>query len=263
MTKAHARNTADNDPVLTEAQRDAARRKLHDFLGFWNVCQLKRCRRGKGCRGEARACAARHFPMVPDEAKAWLYKACEGLRDGLSPQQACDDANKHIAAVNEVLARHRDADADVARTSPAMRSVRHRMRRRISAKIHRHTSVRRCACAHYEYGRNERRRNRAGCTAVVPGFRLPNRFDVAPPRDGGYSSQSRRRDRVVVGRKPPRYRCARLRHGGVQHFRCVHQARRSDASAWRGFRDPRNFHGRASGRRHDRHGRLAFLALSV
>ncbi len=125
MTKANARarNTDDEDePVLTEAERDASRRRLHDFLKFWRVCTLRRCKRGKGCRGEVRACAARHFPMLPDDAKAWLYKAFEGLRDGLSPQEACDAANKHVAAVSEVLARlaQRDAEADAAKATIEM-----------------------------------------------------------------------------------------------------------------------------------------------
>jgi len=112
---AHARNTDDEDePVLTEAERDASRRKLHDFLSFWRVCTLKACKRGKGCRGDAAACTARHFPMLPDDAKAWLYKAFQGRLDGLSPQEAADAATKHVAEVNEVLARHAQRAADAA-----------------------------------------------------------------------------------------------------------------------------------------------------
>jgi hypothetical protein len=113
MTKAnaHARNTDEDEPVLTEAEREASRRKLHDFLSFWRVCTLKSCKRGKGCRGDVHVCAAKHFPMLPDDAKAWLHKAFEGLRDGLSPQEAADTATKHVAAVTAVLARHAQRDA--------------------------------------------------------------------------------------------------------------------------------------------------------
>ncbi|MGE3156511.1 MAG: hypothetical protein AB7K78_07330 [Xanthobacteraceae bacterium] len=83
---------------------------------------VKGCKRGKGCRGDVQACAAKHFPMLPDDAKAWLHKALEGLRDGLSPQEAADTATKHVAAVNEVLARHaqRDAQAQAAKPRAAM-----------------------------------------------------------------------------------------------------------------------------------------------
>ena len=125
-TTARARNTDDEDePVLTEAEREASRRKLHDFLSFWRVCTLKGCKRGKGCRGDVHACAARHFPMLPDDAKAWLHKAFESLLDGLSPQEAADTATKHVAEVNEVLARHaqRDAEAQAAKTRAATPSA--------------------------------------------------------------------------------------------------------------------------------------------
>jgi hypothetical protein len=123
-TTTRARNTDNDEPVPTDAERDAARRKVHDFLGFWRVCELKRCKRGKGCRGDAQACAARHFPMLPDEAKAWLHKAFEARLSGLSPEAACEAANKHIAEVNEVLARHaqRRADAEAAAQARAVAS---------------------------------------------------------------------------------------------------------------------------------------------
>jgi hypothetical protein len=52
--------------------------------------------------------------MLPDDAKAWLYKAFQGRLDGLSPQEAADAATKHVAEVNEVLARHAQRAADAA-----------------------------------------------------------------------------------------------------------------------------------------------------
>jgi hypothetical protein len=116
-TKARARNTDDEDePVLTKAEFEDSRRKVNSFLGFWRVCGEKRCKRGKGCRGDAIACTARYFPMLPDDAKAWLYKAFEARLSGLSPEAACEAANKHIAEVNEVLTRHarRNAEAEAA-----------------------------------------------------------------------------------------------------------------------------------------------------
>jgi hypothetical protein len=121
-TKARARNTDDEDePVLTKAEFEDSRRKVNSFLGFWRVCGQKCCKRGKGCRGDAIACTARHFPMLPDDAKAWLYKAFEARLSGLSPEAACEAANKHVAEVNEVLARHakRIAEAEAARTRAA------------------------------------------------------------------------------------------------------------------------------------------------
>ena len=115
-TKAHARDT-DDEAIPTEAEQDAARRRLHNFLSFWRVCGEKRCKRGKGCRGDVSACAARHFPLVPDDTKAWLFKAFEGMRGGLSPQEAADAANKHVAEFNAWLAKYarRDAEAKAAK----------------------------------------------------------------------------------------------------------------------------------------------------
>ncbi|HET9916254.1 MAG TPA: hypothetical protein VFQ89_04035 [Candidatus Binatia bacterium] len=124
-TTTHARNNDDDEPVLTGTELATARRKVHDFLGFWRVCELKRCKRGKGCRGETQACAGRHYPMVPDDAKAWLHKAFTSRLDGLSPQEAADAATKHVAEVNEALARfaQRNAEAEAARTRTAAPSA--------------------------------------------------------------------------------------------------------------------------------------------
>jgi len=121
-TTTRARNTdEENEPVLTQAELEDSRRKVNSFLGFWRVCGAKRCKRGKGCRGDAIACTARYFPMLPDDAKAWLHKAFEARLSGLSPEAACETANKHVAEVNEVLARHaqRIAEAEAARMRAA------------------------------------------------------------------------------------------------------------------------------------------------
>jgi hypothetical protein len=141
----HARNTDEDAPVLTEAEREASRRKLHDFHSFWRVCTLKGCKRGKGCRGDVEACAARHFPMLPDDAKAWLHKAFTSLLDGLSPQEAADTATKHVAAVNACWRGMHNATR-MRRRRPRKREPQcRRRRRRAPTRFHRHAFVQRCA----------------------------------------------------------------------------------------------------------------------
>jgi hypothetical protein len=85
----------------------------------WRICREKGCKRGRGCRGEVGACAARHFPLVPDDGKGWLQKAFEGLRAGLSPQEAARAARQHVEAINAALARldQREAEAKTAQAA--------------------------------------------------------------------------------------------------------------------------------------------------
>jgi hypothetical protein len=125
-----SRNSAQPTPPIDTAQAEAERladmaekekfnRSLHTHLGFWHVCEQKRCKRARGCVGEVSACAARHFPHVPEDTKAWLQKAFEGLRNGLSPYEASCAATAHVAALNAALERldQRMAEAEAARTA--------------------------------------------------------------------------------------------------------------------------------------------------
>jgi hypothetical protein len=56
---------------------------------------------------------------VPEDFKALLQKAIEGVRAGLSPQEAVRAAKRHIAAVDAALARldQREAEAQAAQAA--------------------------------------------------------------------------------------------------------------------------------------------------
>jgi len=127
MAKAKTRKTkasnvevpADQAAAATPLEIEQGRRRLHDFLKFWRVCRGKACKRARRCSGELSACGARHFPLVPEDFKALLQKAIEGVRAGLSPQEAVRAAKRHIAAVDAALARldQREAEAQAAQAA--------------------------------------------------------------------------------------------------------------------------------------------------
>jgi hypothetical protein len=77
----------------------SARRKLHDFIGFWEVCNDKRCRRVRACTGDIKACHERHWPHEPQEIKTWILAGLKARNDGASPEEAARIADEKVAAV--------------------------------------------------------------------------------------------------------------------------------------------------------------------
>jgi hypothetical protein len=85
-----------------EAIKESASRKLHDGLGFWKVCNEKRCRRVRACAGDVDACNARHWPHVPEEVKTWILAGLEACSAGASPDEAVRIADEKAAAYRGV-----------------------------------------------------------------------------------------------------------------------------------------------------------------
>ncbi len=107
---------ADAGGCLSQDDIDRPRRRLHDALSFWMICQEKACKRARACRGDTYACARRHQPLVPQEIKVWLKKAIELRLDGLSPEEAARGAVEFVAAYEarraEIEARFAAARGD-------------------------------------------------------------------------------------------------------------------------------------------------------
>jgi hypothetical protein len=106
-------NVSDSNVGETEPPGDInrARRRLHDFLSFWMICQEKGCKRARACRGDTEACSRRHQPLVPPDIKAWLHKAIALRLDGLSPEDAARGADEFVARYE---ARQAEIDARLA-----------------------------------------------------------------------------------------------------------------------------------------------------
>jgi hypothetical protein len=49
------------------AEKAALAREYCNLFGFWRACALKRCRKGRTCRGDASACLARRVNEVSRE----------------------------------------------------------------------------------------------------------------------------------------------------------------------------------------------------
>jgi hypothetical protein len=119
-SKTNERDDAAADAEKERQEAIACRRWLHTGLGFWRVCRENRCKRARGCAGDVYACAARHFPLMPEETKAYLQKVFEGLRNGLTADEAHQAARKHVAEIEAMLARiaQYEAELQAARAAP-------------------------------------------------------------------------------------------------------------------------------------------------
>ncbi|HEY1363765.1 MAG TPA: hypothetical protein VGF60_16100 [Xanthobacteraceae bacterium] len=82
------RRRAAESPVIAEVITAA-----HARLGLWRLCAERVCRRGRGCRGDALACAARHWPV----ACSCIEEIAEARRLG-EPGTA---AGRHLADWSE------------------------------------------------------------------------------------------------------------------------------------------------------------------
>jgi len=51
------------------AEKAALRRHYCEVFGFWRSCALKRCRKARGCSGDAEACLKRRAQEIPREGQ--------------------------------------------------------------------------------------------------------------------------------------------------------------------------------------------------
>jgi hypothetical protein len=72
------------DLCATPADVADGMRTICSRLRFWQVCGRKDCRRAKGCRGDAKACFSRTWPLLPEMVKAAVRAAALAARDNLS-----------------------------------------------------------------------------------------------------------------------------------------------------------------------------------
>ena len=86
-------------PQSSEPPEISGRRKTYDFIGFWQVCNDRRCRRVRACTGDINACHERHWPHVPQEIKTWILAGIKARNDGASPEEAARIADEKVAAV--------------------------------------------------------------------------------------------------------------------------------------------------------------------
>ncbi|MEW6449542.1 MAG: hypothetical protein AB1490_02735 [Pseudomonadota bacterium] len=87
------------------AAKLAYRRKMNTGFLFWTVCSEGPCRRAKRCAGDGEACFQRWWPHVPEEFKQSIRAAIDGLRRGLSPEEAVNQVESKLAEWNEIDAR--------------------------------------------------------------------------------------------------------------------------------------------------------------
>ncbi len=94
-------------PMEEEAQRDAAytaiRLLYRECLPLWTVCARAPCRRHRRCCGEARACLARGWTLMPEalQQAAWAAVECGGPRR-LPPASAIEQDLRHFPPSNFV-----------------------------------------------------------------------------------------------------------------------------------------------------------------
>ena len=113
-----------NTPAQKAEDEQAAfiayRRRLHTWLMFWRLCELKVCKRARGCRGDVHACNRRFMPLVPAELKALLYKTAKYMEQGLPAHDAERLARADMAKHHAARAR---LDADAAEPVPEHETV--------------------------------------------------------------------------------------------------------------------------------------------
>ena len=80
-----------------EETGESAQRLTYNFLGFWKVCNNKRCRRAHACAGDLRACSKRHWTQVPQDVKSWIYAGITARCEGASPAEAVRIADEKMA----------------------------------------------------------------------------------------------------------------------------------------------------------------------
>jgi hypothetical protein len=102
---------------LDRNEQDEARRSLCTSLGFWKFCGNRKCRRAKGCVGEAAACFARLWPLVPAETKALVRVFIRSSAAGRAPHEIAADLECERL-------RHEPAAPPVAETATPQAAVK-------------------------------------------------------------------------------------------------------------------------------------------
>ena len=70
--------------------REKSLRAWGDLMSLWRLCGNAACRRAHACRGNARVCFPRHFPLLPEGVRAWLAGLGEAQEDGLTFEEAME-----------------------------------------------------------------------------------------------------------------------------------------------------------------------------
>ncbi len=119
QAKKRKREQFERERAETERQRDNARRRLFTAFKLWTVCPDKRCTRAQACSGDVEVCLRERWRVhVSDETRAFLSKAFELMRDGLSPREAAAAAQADIAQ-RKILAAELEARPAAQPMAPA------------------------------------------------------------------------------------------------------------------------------------------------
>ena len=94
-------------PENEAAEQEGYRRRMNTRFLFWTVCAEGRCKRAKRCAGDGEACFQRWWPHVPEEFKQEVRAFIDGLRRGLTIEEAARGIAAKVAewkALDEVEA---------------------------------------------------------------------------------------------------------------------------------------------------------------
>ena len=110
MTSSLSSDTAAADAAARTAHQQRIMRGWAGALSLWRLCGQGKCRRARACRGDARACFPRHYPLLPDGVRGWFECLLVAREDGMPFEEVIAELERlpgadALRAWNEAVAR--------------------------------------------------------------------------------------------------------------------------------------------------------------
>jgi hypothetical protein len=93
--------TAKSDPSDHALPSTGFLRELCNSMWVWRLCDAARCRRARACRGAPRRCLARHAPLVPEEARAFVVRMFAMRQEGATFEEMIAELAQEKTAFEE------------------------------------------------------------------------------------------------------------------------------------------------------------------
>lgn len=92
-------------PTSAAAERETVLREVCSHLHFRKLCGDKACKRADACAGDAEACFAHHWPLVPQEVKMRLRAVIRAGVAGLPRVEIDAQVERELAQWRETQSR--------------------------------------------------------------------------------------------------------------------------------------------------------------